>query len=195
MDPHIAEKPTRSVGNRLVARYIPEIQEKEIEHAFEVSEYELELLTQLWAGEVKAVLDTQQYTGMCCSADDWLNDYASYRLDKIGTILGADRVKAIVENEDKGRFLTSVFEVAVPESNDRVLYTRAERSAVFHQQRAPLKALGSKAPAVGTGWCWQTAEDYKSGKPVEHSGYATAEEALQAAQQAEDEFLKEVIAS
>jgi len=196
MDKISAEMTAPIVGDGFVIGYVPEIHKLGKEHPFEATTFELELLAEHWAEQVGSIEYMWEYFQQSGSEEIRLQPYAWERLGKIADVLGKDRVNQVLERTIKWCFRTSGCEAprtgGPSEPEDKVLYTERGRSAVFHPSRAGLRPMVRNAEFVGEGWCWQTAEDYKSGKVVEHFGFATAQEALQAAQKEEYAFFYDV---
>jgi hypothetical protein len=197
MDEKFKESIAPRGGNGVYFGYVDAIHRKGTERSFEVTDHELELIARHWANEIRSIDDQWDYWRVSGSIETRVKPYAYYRLNKIGEVLGEDQVAQILDDENKKRFMTGVFEV--PDDNEhpstpeaKVYYTTRHRGIVFHHARAGLRPMPGVAEVPGDGWCWQTAEDYKTAKAVEHVGFANSEEALQAAQQAEDAFFKEV---
>ena len=177
--------------------YVPAIHAEGTQHPFQVTENELKELVRYWATKIKSVKDDWEYNQQSSSSGMREEPYAYYRLRKIAEILGQERVSQISEDVNYDRFTTYIYEISseddgLPAPETKVYYTTRYRSIVFQHSRAGLRPMTGAVEVPGEGWCWQEKGDFKTAKPVEHFGYASAEEALKAAQQAEDAFFKEV---
>jgi|ERR1035441_1973151 hypothetical protein len=171
----------------------------EIEYSVGVTEEELEVLARHYADDVDLVSEMSTFYGSYGSGYWRAEVTANVRLNMIRTVLGDDRVNKIIEDVNKWRFVTRCYELPHIESADspkqtpetRLFYTDHGCAIVFHHSGIGFR--DGVRPNVGqlTGWCWQSASDFKEGKPVEHGGYLTSKEALRAAKHYEFDIVED----
>ena len=167
------------------------------DHVFYTNEDELEILARNWATEIKELEEFWEHYPQSDHAYRHTRPYACDRLNKIGVVIGEDRIDQIFEDVDQDRFRARIFQAARTDDNppapeSKVYYTTHGRSIVFHHSRSGLRSMAGALEVPGDGWCWQKAKDFKTAKPVEHVGFATADAALESAQQAENAYCEEI---
>jgi hypothetical protein len=157
---------------------------------FQVTEEELAVLARHWAEQIKVILDMWQYYGQ--AGDISLELYAWNRLAKIDEVLSAQKVRDILEDVNKERFVTTCVQGADLKNvapDKETFYTADALCIIFHRSEADGRAFCLTDIGQG-GWCWQTALGYKGRCPIEHFGFTTSIEALEAAQRWETEHIK-----